>query len=517
MSENQLKITPEFILGLILRRRWIILLPLCLALVGGIYYAIVTPRIYQAKTLILVEGQSVPQSFVQSIVTEDTSERINTISQQILSRTNLEKIVDQFSLFSGPEFGNMFMEDKVTALRRNIAVNVITDQRRQTDAFEISYKGKNPEKVMRVVNGLTASFIDENLKVRESQAIGTSSFLESELETMRKRLEVVEENIKEYRKANMGELPEQLNTNLAILERMQNNMTDRQQSLREAKIRLAELKNQASIRQSPMVVIGGAQQNPPPGGASLDDLIAELESLQSRYTDKHPDIIRLKKQIAEMESRPPVKPGSDKRPSGVRISAAVRTQIAEMQHEIQVTEIEIKNIEAQIASYQKRIENTPKREQELLGLKRDYQNIQASYESLLNRKLEADIAVNMERKQKGEQFRIVDPAKQPQRPIEPDMRRIFLIVVGVGLGMGGGLAFLLEFLDKSFKKPEEIEEYFQLPVLATLPILVNHKQILLRRLNNVGSIAMTLFNLCLLAIFGLVSMNGGNSFASILQ
>jgi len=276
------------------------------------------------------------------------------------------------------------------------------------------------------------------------------------------------------------------------------------------------LKNQAVTRQSQVVVLG-AGQNQQRGARSLDELIVELESLQSRYTDKHPDIIRLKKQIAEMESRPADKPGAEEKPVKVRIPAAIRAQIGEVQHEVQIAEIEIQDNEAQIAAYDRRIENTPKREQELLSLKRDYQNIQTSYESLLNRKLEADIAVNMERKQKGEQFRIVDPAKVPQRPVEPDMRKIFLLVVAAGLGIGGGVAALLEFLDTSFRKAEDLEKAFDLPVLATLPVLIDRKQVLKRRMNNIGSVAMVCINVLLLGLFGLVSLRGGDPLLAIIN
>ncbi len=506
MDDKQLKITPEFIRELVLRRRWVILIPLCVVLLVGIYYAIVTPRIFEAKTMILVEGQRVPSTFVQSIVTEETSARINTISQQILSRSNLETVLKELALFSDPAFAGMYIEDKVAVLRNNIAVNVITDRRRETDAFEIIYRGKDPQKVMQVVNSLAASFIDENLKVRESQALGTSSFLEAELETMRVRLEQTEERIQNYRKANMGELPEQLETNLRILERIQEALSDRRQSVREAKIRLAELKSQANSRQPSVVVIGGGQA-PQGGGATLDELISELENLQSRYTDKHPDIIRLKKQIAEMESKNASGDGGGIS-ADARIPLALRSQIRELRHEIQTGELEIREFESQIDRYQQRIENTPKREQELLSLRRDYQNIQTSYDSLLNRKLEADISVNMERKQKGEQFRVLDTAKLPQRPIEPDMKKIFLLFVVAGLGVGGGLAFVLEYMDKSFKNPDDIEAYFDLPVLATLPRLACDRYVRLKKLNNIGSLTFACVNFCLLGVFALISLKG---------
>jgi polysaccharide chain length determinant protein (PEP-CTERM system associated) len=516
MNENQLKITPEFLLELAVRRRWLILIPFCMAIIGGIYYAIVTPRVYEAKTLILVEGQRVPENYVQSIVTAETSSRINTISQQILSRTNLEEVVQGFSLFTGSEYNNLYMEDKVAYLRENISVNVISDRRSQTEAFEISFKGKDPEKVMQVVNGLAGSFIDENLKVRESQAIGTSSFLASELSAMRIRLEQVEENIKNYRETNMGELPEQLETNLRILESLQDELSDRKQSVREAKLLLSELTNQYAIRQPSVVVIGegqGIQER----GATIEELYSELESLQSRYTGKHPDIIRLKKQIDEMETNQKPVAGSSELTSTMRIPREIRARVAEVQLELQLAENEIENIESQIEIYQKRIENTPKKEQELLGLRRDYQNIRASYESLLNRKLEAEIAVNMERKQKGEQFRIVDHARLPERPIEPNLKKIFLLVLAAGLGLGGGLAFLMESMNSSLRNPDDIENSYGLPVLVEVPKILNPRQKLFRKIDFVGSVTASLFAAGLFSIFAIICLKGAEPFIAAIK
>ena len=146
-----------------------------------------------------------------------------------------------------------------------------------------------------------------------------------------------------------------------------------------------------------------------------------------------------------------------------------RTQYTEITQEMRRLEADIADTKRQIDIYQKRVENTPKREQELLSLRRDYQNIQTTYDSLLERKLESEIAVNMERKQKGEQFRILDPAKQPQKPVKPDMQKLFIMVVGAGLAIGGGIIFLLEYLDNSFKRPEDIEAELDLPVAVHRP------------------------------------------------
>ncbi len=520
MNENTLKITPEFILELVIRRRWLILLPFCLVLITGIYLAFTLPKIYEARTLILIEPQRVPQQYVQSIVTIEPGERINTLSQQILSRTNLEKIINDFGLFRGPGQKKLYLEDKVENLRKQITIDVISDRRRGTDAFSIALKGKDPKKIAHVANGLASYFIDENLKVRESQALGTSDFLDSELLSMRSRLEQVEEKIKDYRKTFMGELPEQLETNLRVLDRLQENLNDQQQNIREGRSRLAELNNQTPSRQPSVVVIGGDQRGND-DGASLEELRTQLGNLSSRYTERHPDVLRLKKLIAELEAKQLSVSADDRTQQSDVVpssfSPELRRQINGAQREIQSAEIEIESLRSQILAYQKRVENTPKREQELLSLRRDYQNIQASYESLLSRKLEADIAVNMERKQKGEQFRIIDHAKKPQKPVAPDMQKLFLVIVAAGLGIGGGAAFLMDYLGTSFRKPDDLESFYELPVLTAIPTIYEPKQLFLRKLNLSLSIVTSFVAIGLLGVFAIVCTKGPDQLIQALS
>lgn len=520
MNENALKITPEYIRDLLIRRRWVILTPFCVVLIAGICLAFLLPRLYEAKTLILIEPQRVPQQFVQSIVTDDPGDRINTLSQQILSRTNLEKIIHDYGLFSGPEDKNQYMEDKVERFRKLITIDVITDRRRGTDAFSITLEGKDPKKVAIVANGLASNFINANLKVRESQAIGTSEFLDAELISMRTRLEQVEEKIKDYRKTNMGELPEQLETNLRILDRLQENLNDQQQNVRDGRARLAELNSQMSARHQPMVVIGG-EQRAGDGNASLEELRAQLETLRSRYTEKHPDILRLTKLIAELEAKQSSAAADDNSRQGdvetANLPPEIRRQIVAARRDVQLAEGEIESLKNQIAEYQKRVESTPKREQELLSLKRDYQNIQTSYDSLLGRKLEADIAVNMERKQKGEQFRIIDPAKEPEKPVAPDMRKLFLAIVIAGLGIGGGAAFLMDYLSTSFRNPDDIESFFELPVLTSIPTIYEPKQLFLRKLNMALSIVVSFVAVGLFGAFAVICATGPDQVIGALR
>jgi uncharacterized protein involved in exopolysaccharide biosynthesis len=194
-------ITPSQVIDIALRWRWIILMPLFAALIVGIYLVITLPKVYRADTLILVQGQKVPDEFVRSVVTTASDSRLNTISQQIMSRSNLEEIIEQFNLFSDSKYENMYMEDKIASLRKRISVDLIrADKRKAADAFSISFKGENPRLVAKVANGLARYFMDENMKVRETQALGTSDFLEDELVTIRQQLEAQEENFKKYRR-----------------------------------------------------------------------------------------------------------------------------------------------------------------------------------------------------------------------------------------------------------------------------------------------------------------------------
>jgi polysaccharide chain length determinant protein (PEP-CTERM system associated) len=520
MASQPIPMDPKYIVDMIIKRRWLVVTPFLLAMVIGIALAIKLPKIYEASTLILIQPQKVPQEYVQSIVTSDPSQRINTLSQQILSRTNLEKIIDQFQLFQGPGFEKLYAEDKINSLRRNIIVTVSKDRRRESDAFTISYQGKDPKKVMQITNALASFFIDENLRLREAQAVGTSDFLDDELKSMKTRLEEVEAQLKRYRESYMGELPEQLDSNLRILDRLQEHLGDSQQSYSDAKIRMATLQNEiAALREKTTTVIIGQEGQSEP--TDIHQMKRQLESLLSRYTERHPDVIRLKARIRELEAQSNETDSSNDGPIGNRSGASLppeyRTQQSEIRQEMARLERDIEDTKAQIQAYKQRVENTPKREQELLSLKRDYQNIQTTYDSLLSRKLEAEIAVNMERKQKGEQFRILDIARTPERPAKPDMKKLFIMVVGAGLAIGGGLIFLLEYLDTSFKRPEDIESLLGLTVLCTIPLVVDRKTVIWKRIEKVCCAGTGAISLMLFVGFAVLSFKGVDQTLDIVK
>jgi polysaccharide chain length determinant protein (PEP-CTERM system associated) len=518
-QENQLDI--GYYVKLVLRRRWFVIVPVILALIGGIILAVALPKRFQAETLILIEPQRVPDNYVQPIVSSDLETRIATIKEMIMSRTNLLKIIDNFNFFSAPKFANMFLDEKIEAMRKYTSVDIVSDRRNRTaNAFKISFEGEEPRKVMQVVNAMADLVIDQNLKVRESQAVGTVEFLENELVNMRRRLEEVEAALKNFREAHMGELPDQLESNLMVLERLQQQLSDKQTSLRDEKNRLISLENQLQlVREQATLTVPAAPVPDSKEPTTLEGLKQQLADYRTRYTPQHPDVIRLQRRIEELENQKPP-PAADSNAGGAprlsgsagRTATGLSVEIDLMAQrngaarEIAAIREEIAALQDQVAVYQRRVENTPKLEQELLSLKRDYENTQKTYDSLLDRKQEAEVAANMERQQKGEQFRILDPARLPDKPQSPDMRKLFLMCVMAGLGLGGGLIFLLEFLDKSVKKLESVPQKLGIPLLVAVPKIDHPRDVRRRRLNNLFSLAAAVVCMALMALFAAVSV-----------
>ncbi len=524
----------EYYLKLALKKRWFIILPLIITLAAGICLSIMLPRVYTAKTLILVIPKSVPDKYVPNLLSTDVQQRINTIKQQMLSRSNLEKIIDELKLFSGPEYKNMYLIDKIENIRKRVKLR-ISKGRRGIESFTIEFTGKDPKQVAKVVNTLAETFINESIKIIESEVIETNKFLAGQLAHLRNKLEETENAINQYRRKHMGELPEELSSNLATLTRLQLELSEKQQNIRDAKNRLIVLENniatekasiQALLRRSPSVIRTDVPEDKPL--TKLEKQRQLLEALKTKYTSRHPDIIRLKRSIAALEAEEKkeikiIKPENKNKDKGAahkdlryemlpsKYNKALMTLIAQadaIKREIEIYKEDVKRIENRIAMYQKRVENTPKREQALIALKRNYTNVQRSYANLLDRKLESDIAVDMERKQKGQKFRVVDKARVPQKPVSPKVPLFFAISFVLGGGLGGGLIFVMDFFDNSLKEPEKIEKKLGVPVLATIPEIVTKKAVLSHRVNHILTIISLLIIMALLGVFAILSVKG---------
>jgi len=536
-EEAPKKIKVDYYIDLVLRRRWLIIIPFCLSMLAGIYLSITLPRQYSADTLILIVPKSIPDRFVEPLTETPVQQRVSTITEQVKSRTYIERIIKEVGLYSGPEYKNMLLEEKIAGVRKNVRI-VVTRGRKGTDAFKISFEGKEPEKITKAVQVLANFFIDESIKVMQSEVMEAQNFLESELKSKSDKLVEVETDLKNYRTKNMGGLPEQLNSNLSMLTGLRDQLNSKQESLRDENIRRIQLEGQrAEVRRElenfdPDIVPDEiVKKSEPQEVVQLRHLKEQYAGLTSRYTQRHPDVIKMKQMVVELEAKvaeiaekiaqatpkselPKKKSKADMMVAKYRAAKAHQLKELKAQHEESLRMIkrhneDISKLSEQISIYEKRVEDTPKREQELMSLIRDYKNIQDSYNSLLERKLDADIAVSMERKSKGQRFRVLDKAKVPQKPISPDLKILLAVSLLGGLAFGGGLVFLLDILDTSLRRPEDIESLMEVPVLATVPnIYYRPIDRLKQRLDQGLSILFIMIGTGLLAGFGVLAMKG---------
>jgi polysaccharide chain length determinant protein (PEP-CTERM system associated) len=451
------------------RRPIWLLVPIALGLAAAWGAIQVLTPVFRASTLVMVEKQKVPADYVKPTVTMGMEERLSTIEQQITNRSNLERIVQEMDLY--PELRAREPIEKVVGVaRRNLTV-----AKKGDSVFTIYFKDPDPVKAANTANRVAELFIQENLKLREDQAQGTSTFLEAELKQTKTQLELQEAKIAAFKQVHMGELPEQRDTNLQQVGQLQDKLAINMEALDKAETRKIFLQRQIS-ELSQMVV----SQSPPPAPSApaapsrLEQLQAQLIELRSRYTDRHPDVVRLESEIAQLrkiESQVQVTSASPV-PSAPKIDPALRAQLDAVDMEIRGLQAERARILADTGSYQARLENVPRVEQELLSLTRDYDNIQKSYESLLAKRIDASLAQNLEKSRQGEQFTILEKAIPPSDPYWPNKALLLAIGLAGGALIGVIAAFLRNHTDSTFTESDALQHAFPgVPVLATIPQL----------------------------------------------
>jgi polysaccharide chain length determinant protein (PEP-CTERM system associated) len=428
-----------------------------------------------------------------------------------LSRVNLEKIVQKFNLY--PEQSSM--DVRVDRLRKHIVLDV-----RRSDAFSLSFEHRVPQKAKEVTARLGAVFIDESQQMREQQVVGTTNFINSEADRLRKELEEQEAAVNLYKAQHRSELPEQLDPNLRTVDQMRRELEAgmlRYASLQERKANLekqtAEWEIIALTETIPGVGAtpgtGGATQRIL-GGIGLESRKRELDSLLRQYSPKHPDVIRLKRDIEALEAQAPAavpgEPAAKTASTGLSLKDMLAGQIEDLKLEMASLRSKNEMLRSQIASYQARIDNTPLRSIELSKITRAYDITLRKYQDLQGKSLESQISENMERKEKGERFQVIDPANLPQMPIGPNRMQIIIAGLAVALAAGFGAAFLRETLDTSFKRAEELRDNPNLPLLATIPAIITRGSILeqrrAQRMLVLASVAMLVVGVVSIHIYG---------------
>lgn len=437
---------------------WILLTGLTVMFVGAL------PTIYKAEAMILVESQGIPSTYISSTVNNgDLTDRLATITQQILSTSRLKKVIADFDLYH-EQRQHMHEEDIILKMRKDIEV---TPEKGWTDnkpgAFRVSYMGTDPIVVAEVANRLANLFIEENLRTREYQAEGTSQFIQSQLQEAKKRLDALEAAVTQYKIEHNGELPEQGAALEGTLSRLQTELQGTQDAISRAQqsrimtsdsLSMAEsteaaLRQAAQSAQTRAAALGVPVLGPTAPGApapdSLEALEAKLQLMRMRYSDEYPDVKRLREQIARVKATGAAAQSSTQASapaSGKRASASapapnpidanpdllrahertesLKTQLTLIDRDIAARNSEQQRILGQIAQYQRRLESLPVREQQMANLTRDYEIAKGNYKSLLDKKLAAEMSTDMERRQKSERFTLLDPAAIPDKPFKPN-------------------------------------------------------------------------------------------------
>jgi polysaccharide biosynthesis transport protein len=479
------------ILDIARRRHFHFLIPLFLgwlAVWGCSWF--LAPR-YKSVTLILVEQQAMPKNYVTPNVSDDLQGRLQTITQQILSRTRLLHIIDELHLYSGTQANE---EEKVERMRKDIAIDLVRDGANQVTAFNVSFSSGDPYTAQQATSELTNLFINENLESRQQESEGTTKFLVDQLETARKSLADQEEKVREFKSQHMGELPGQLGTNLQILSGLQGQLQSEADAINSAKQQHAYLQTLVdqyrSLQASPKTA-DGAPLGLPALDAELEKLKNQLADLSSRYTDRHPDVRKLKEQVAKTEkmraqiltdlkarSAAP-NDNTPASPAPTMNANGTPSPMAQIQSQLQANELEISNrehamadLKNKIADYQSRLNQEPMREQQLSDLTRGYDQSKSNYDDLLKKKNESAMATSMELLQQGERFRIIDPPSLPVKPDFPNRLKFCGIGLAAGLALGAGVVAGFEVLDDRLYSEKEIKEMIPVPIISEIPMII---------------------------------------------
>jgi polysaccharide biosynthesis transport protein len=466
------------------RRKWSIVLPIVILFAIAFVVALLLPRTYRSTSTILIEDQDIPRDFVVSTIQGFAEERLQAINQRIMSATRLIEIMNRFNLYQDLR-RKMTVEEIVELMRKDIkfqtiSSNVIDRRTGQpsmaTIAFTLSYDGKEPQVVQQVANQLASLYLEENLKTRAEQTAGASRFLEEEARSMQAKLTDLDGKIAAFKARNINALPELVQVNFQSLDRVE-------QDLSRLKDDLKSLKSKEEYLQIQLATM-------PTDAASQDknllrELKAKLLTLQSRYSDKYPDVTKTKEDIAQLEKRiassPPDSPSRPKKLTSVADQpdnaayVALASQLASVESDIDSVKRQIIDAQNKREDYEKRTQAGPRVEESYKALMTERNNAQLKYDDLMKRVMEAKVAQGLEKQQMGERFTLIDPARLPEKPISPNVPAILLIGAFLGIAGGVGNVSLREFGDQSVRTPGALAAATGLPVLGAVPLIVTEE------------------------------------------
>ena len=459
------------------RRWWIIAIPAIIFPIIGYGITFLVKPQYVSQTLVLVEQQKVPESYVKAVVTEDLSGRLASMKEQITSRSRLQPIIERFNLFAG---GGMSMDDRIDMTRKNIGITPIQSEIARSNGlpgFFISFKANDARTAQLVCGEIQSLFVNESISDREGIAAGTTDFLKGQLADAKAKLDEQDAKLAKFQQTYMGKLPGAESSNINMLTTLNTQLDAATQALARMEqdktyaesILAMQIQNQGTQTADKGGLAPQAQQ------VELQQLLSQEADLTSRYTDDYPDVVAVKRKIAELRQKMAAAPP----PTPVVASAApkatdspgvqqLRLQIRSMDQGIAQKKRDQAAIQGQLHTYQERVAASPEIEEEYKAITRDNQTAQNFYDSLLAKMNDSKMATDLEKRQQGESFKVMDEPNLPESPTFPK-RPVF---VGGGLAAGLGLGLLiiaiLEYMDTAVRTERDIWAFTKLPTLGVI-------------------------------------------------
>jgi polysaccharide chain length determinant protein (PEP-CTERM system associated) len=459
------------------RRWWMIAIPaIIFPIVGYAITFLVRPQ-YVSQTLVLVEQQKVPDSYVRPVITEDLSGRLATMREQILSRSRLQPIIDRFNLLAN---SNLSMDDRIDLTRKNIEIRPIQSDIARTGGlpgFFISFKASDPRTAQLVCGEITSLFVNENLSERAASAQGTTDFLRGQLADAKAKLDEQDAKLAKFQQAYAGKLPGAESSNGSMLTTLNTQLDAATQAIARMEQDKSYAESMLALQQSQ------AAQNPDHGGTSpqtdqmaLERLLAQQADLNSRYTEDYPDVVANKRAIADLRHRianappPSAAPSASPAPKATDTLSVqqLRAQLRGMDLGIAQKKRDQAAIQGRLRTYEDRIAASPGVEEEYKALTRDNQTSHTFYDDLLKKMNDSKMATDLEKRQQGEQFRVMDEANLPEQPAFP--KRPVFVAGGLALGLMLGLLTVgsLEYLDTAMRSERDVWAFTQLPTLGVI-------------------------------------------------
>lgn len=481
LEEQRQKFDLDSAIDLVKRRHLFFLVPLLLGWLLVWSASWILPARYKSSTLILVQQPSVPKDYVVSNINDDIVTRLESLKQQLMSRTRLLMIINKLHLY-GSQDGTVAPDAAVRKMQKDIAVELVRNEANGIiNSFRVSYSASSPRIAQQVTNELTSLFINYNQQQIENESENTTAFLEKQLADARITLAQQEAKVREFESAHEGELPSQEASNLQILSGLQGQLQNEQDALNAAKQQQVYL--QSLIGQYPVLHqkrANGAPSDLPSLDAQLEKMRADLLALKSRYTDRYPAVQALQAAIAQTQkdrdqleaeqatAKPNTAPALGDRDQSPEL-LQLRSQLQSNQTEISNRERDIAKLTGRIEQYQGRLNAAPASEQQLAELTRGYEQSQANYNDLLKKKNDSAMATNMVQMQEGERFSVLDPPTLPLTPDFPNRLAFCGIGLAVGIALGAGIVALAEFLDDRLHADQQIEDLLPVSVIAEVP------------------------------------------------